>query len=357
MRGKFLLISLAILLLGLPCYADGGIPLWVMSAPTLFAFGLPDGINGTLFTFILTLVFLLLVSLIETIVSTFILKNINFTRLFKIMYKANFVSTIVGFFIVIAPIPFEKELLKEPLAYAIVGPWGKYFFYSLLLLNIILLIVSIVVEYYVCKKDLITDYSKKDIKKSFLLSNTTSYALPLIIYTIASISFGTYDIQENQYKKINISDIDNIEITKSAFIPKPLTKSECNKIKKTLGIKARCNMKKDYWAGAVAACGGVNHLYSEAQINKLYELIYTKDENGLDKYNGKVASKYGFPINLPRNEYNVSEFMLWTNKSGATTYDVDPLYIKDYSKGHITVHYFGQTKMDDRIYAICINNK
>ena len=356
MKNKLLLGILATFLFGLPCYADGGIPLWVLSAPTLFAFGLPNGIVGTLFTFVLTLVFLLLVSLIETLVSTFILKNINFIRLFKIMYKANFVSTIVGFLIVIAPIPFEKELLKEPLAYAIVGPWGKYFFYSLLLLNIILLIVSVVIEYYVGKKDLINDYSKKDIKKSFLLSNITSYALPLIIYTIASISLGLYDIQEYQYKKINISDIDNIEITKSAFIPKPLTKNECNKMKKTLGIKARCNMKKDYWAGAVAACGGINHLYSEAQINKLYEIIYTKDKNGLDKYNGKIASKYGFPITLPKNEYNVSEFILWTNKSGATTYDVEPLYIKDYSKGHMTVHYFGQTKMDSNIYAICINN-
>ncbi len=357
MKNKLLISIIMVFLSVSPCFADGGIPLWVMSAPTLFAFGLPEGIKGTLFTFILSLILLLFVSLIETFVSKFILKNINFIKLFKIMYKANLVSTIVGFLIVIAPIPFEKELLKEPLAYAIVGPWGKFFFYSLLLLNIILLVVSIIVEYYVSKIDLEKDYNKAEIKKSFLLANMTSYALPLIIYTIASISFGLYDIQENQYKKINVFDIDNIEITKPAFIPNPITKKECNSMKKQLGIKARCNMEKDYWAGAVATCGGVEHLLSEAQIDKLYNRIYTKDENGINKYNGLIASQYGFPRILPRNENNVAELILWTNKSGATTYDVEPIYVREYSKGHVVVHYFGKTKDDSNIYAICINNK
>lgn len=356
MRGKVLLGILATFLFELPCCADGGIPLWVMSAPTLFAFGLPDGIKGTLFTFVLTLVFLLFVSLIEAIVSSFILKNINFTKLFKILYKANFVSTIIGFLIVIAPIPFEKELLKEPLAYAIVGPWGKFFFYSLLLLNIILLIVSIIVEYYVGKNDLINDYSKKDIKKSFLLSNITSYALPLIIYTIASISFGTYDIQENQYKKINISNIDNIEITKSAFIPKPLTKSECNKMKKTFGIKARCNMKKDYWAGAVAACGGTEHLLSENQYKKISEKIYIINENGDKKYNNKLASKYGFPELRPwtYSKYEIPpHIILWTNKATDKTSHAIPFEFNNSSSSYI----FNDGSMDSsKIYAICINN-
>ncbi len=51
MKNKILISILTTLLLGLPCYADGGIPLWVMSAPTLFAFGLPEGTGGILFTF------------------------------------------------------------------------------------------------------------------------------------------------------------------------------------------------------------------------------------------------------------------------------------------------------------------
>lgn len=195
MKNKFLISIIIIFLFTAPCFADGGIPLWVMNAPTLFAFGLPSGFVGTLITFVLSLVLLLFVSLIETLVSKYILKNSDFIKLFKIMYKANFISTLVGFLVVIAPLPFEKVLLEEPLAYAIVGPWGKFFFYSILLLNIILLIISIIIEYLVSKKELINEFNKKDVKKSFIIANLITYALPIIIYTIASISFGIYDFQ------------------------------------------------------------------------------------------------------------------------------------------------------------------
>lgn len=342
MKNKLLISIIMVFLSVSPCFADGGIPLWVMSAPTLFAFGLPEGIKGTLFTFILSLILLLFVSLIEVFVSKLILKNTNFIKLFKIIYKANLVSTIVGFLIVIAPIPFEKGILNEPLAYAIVGPWGKFFFYSLLLLNIILLVISIIVEYCVSKKDLEKDYSKAEIKKSFVFANMTSYALPLIIYTIASISFGLYDIQENQYKKINVSDIDNIEITKPAFIPNQITKKECNSIKKQLGIKARCNTEKDYWAGAIATCGGVEHLLSENQYKKIAEKIYIINKNGERKYNNKLASKYGLPEIQPwtYSKYEIPPYIrLWTNKATDKTSNATPF--EDTSK----------------IYVICINNK
>lgn len=355
MKNKFWILFL-MLVISLPCYADGGIPLWVMSAPTLFAFGIPGGITGTLFTFVLSLILLLFVSLIETVVVRIFLKNTKFEKMFGIVYKANFISTLVGFLIVIAPIPFKNDLLKEPLAYAIIGPWGGFLFYSILLLNVILLIMSYFVEYNVAKEDLINEYEKKEIKKSFLCANITSYAVPIILYSVAAIFIGMSDIKENQYKSINVKDIDNIEVIKPAFIPTPLTKKECQKMRKELGIKARCNMKKDYWAGAVNACGGVEHLYSDAQIKELYKVLYTKGKNGLEKYNGIVGIKYGFPKNLPLNEHNITDMKIWTNKAGLTTYDVEPVNLRNYSHGYVIVHYFGQIK-DNDVYAICINNK
>lgn len=173
------------------------------------------------------------------------------------MYKTNLFSTLVGFLIVIAPIPFEDNLLNDIVGYTIVGPWGFGLFYSLLFLNIILLIISIIIEYNIAKKDLIQNYSQKEIKKSFILVNLISYLGPIILYLWACILFGPETIYEYQYNKINISDLDNIKIIKSAFRPKYLSKQECNLMKKQLGIKAKCDTNKDYWAGAVAACGGV----------------------------------------------------------------------------------------------------
>ena len=45
MKNKLLLSIIMVFLSVSPSFADGGIPLWVMSAPTLFAFGLPEGIK------------------------------------------------------------------------------------------------------------------------------------------------------------------------------------------------------------------------------------------------------------------------------------------------------------------------
>lgn len=65
-----------------PSFADGGIPLSIMNAPTLFVSGLPSGIKGIFTTFVLSLILLIFIALLETLVSQLILKNTSFTKLF-----------------------------------------------------------------------------------------------------------------------------------------------------------------------------------------------------------------------------------------------------------------------------------
>lgn len=52
-----------------------------------------------------------------------------------------------------------------------------------------------------------------------------------------------------------------------------LTKTECEDLKNDLNI-ANCYWSRDYWAGAVKACGGVSKLPSSSQLTKLAEELY-----------------------------------------------------------------------------------
>ncbi len=53
----------------------------------------------------------------------------------------------------------------------------------------------------------------------------------------------------------------------------PLTKEQCEEQKGDLGISG-CYYADDYWAGAVAKCGGVSKMPSQDQLTKLAEYIY-----------------------------------------------------------------------------------
>ena len=57
------------------------------------------------------------------------------------------------------------------------------------------------------------------------------------------------------------------------FSPKPLTLSECNKLKDTLGIKW-CYYDPDYWVGAVKQCGHVSKMPTLAQLAELTSQMY-----------------------------------------------------------------------------------
>ena len=56
----------------------------------------------------------------------------------------------------------------------------------------------------------------------------------------------------------------------------PLTKEQCEEQKGDLGIAA-CNYNNDYWAGAVAKCGGVSKMPTMAQLGELATYLYNHD--------------------------------------------------------------------------------
>ena len=53
----------------------------------------------------------------------------------------------------------------------------------------------------------------------------------------------------------------------------PISKSECESIKDSLGIKA-CPVENDRWAAAVKHCGGVNRLISTQEAQYMIDYIY-----------------------------------------------------------------------------------
>ncbi len=56
-------------------------------------------------------------------------------------------------------------------------------------------------------------------------------------------------------------------------VEKPLTKAQCEDQKDKLGIK-ECEFDDDYWAGAVAMCGGTDKMITMAELGQLASLLY-----------------------------------------------------------------------------------
>lgn len=87
----------------------------------------------------------------------------------------------------------------------------------------------------------------------------------------------------------------------STFSPKPLSRSECESVKDSLGIK-KCMGINDYWAGAVQKCGGVQNMPTLADLASIGKQLYKSRPNiGADEfkvalwYDSKNASSLGFP--------------------------------------------------------------
>ncbi len=92
------------------------------------------------------------------------------------------------------------------------------------------------------------------------------------------------------------------------FIPTPMTRAECGAAvaKGKLGIQ-KCTFDKDYWAGAVKQCGGVQNMPTTADLQKI----------------ASKASQYGLPE---------PPFLVWTNM--------------EYSGWHAEVIHFGATSVN-----------
>ena len=193
---KLKILILLFFLLSCPVYADGGIPLWIVTAPSALSASLIplpylDGMWP--FFIFLTLIFLVVVILVEfSVIKLFFLRNIAFIRLLKLVGIANILSTVAGAVITLLPAPLwylSGQLSSDSkMVLALFGYWGFLPPISLLFINIFLLWLSYLIEYKYAKKELVQDYDKKLIKKSFLCANIVSYFIPVLLYSIATIS-------------------------------------------------------------------------------------------------------------------------------------------------------------------------
>lgn len=67
---------------------------------------------------------------------------------------------------------------------------------------------------------------------------------------------------------------------------KPLTKSQCLRYKKRLGLK-QCNFHKDYLAGAAYACGHVRNMPSADDLHQLAKKIYHTETTATSIYGSR----------------------------------------------------------------------
>jgi hypothetical protein len=80
----------------------------------------------------------------------------------------------------------------------------------------------------------------------------------------------------------------------SVFTPSPLSYEQCEAQKGDLGIK-ECYYDKDYWAGAVAQCGGVNNLPTREDLAAIAKLMYGGVIHGGATYTSGTATALGLP--------------------------------------------------------------
>lgn len=184
MKNKILFSILSILLIASPCYADGGIPLWVWTAHNAFS-AIAIDILGPTFAIFLGFIFLFFVILVEFIVCCFVdkEKQIKIDKKIIAIILANVNSTIAGFLITFPAVYLTLDFggADAKMGAAIMGPG-----YGLLTipLHIICFILSYFIELWTMKKVLINEtVDISIIKKTALWANIWTYFIlnPLTI--------------------------------------------------------------------------------------------------------------------------------------------------------------------------------
>ena len=100
--------------------------------------------------------------------------------------------------------------------------------------------------------------------------------------------FKTPNTQQKDLRGLNIASLGNsncaFEINDTCytapFIPTPLTHAECIARQSELGIKNCHSGDRDYWGGAVAACGGVSKIPTKAQLADIANYLYNTSAIG-----------------------------------------------------------------------------
>ena len=103
------------------------------------------------------------------------------------------------------------------------------------------------------------------------------------------------------------------------FNAPPITKTECETLKDSLGIKS-CNYDNDYWAGAVKACGGIDKLPDSTKLSQLANYLYNTTNISAG------ASVQDLTLDLDKTGYlgfklnSSNTFFVWANKEYSSKY-------------------------------------
>ena len=107
-------------------------------------------------------------------------------------------------------------------------------------------------------------------------------------------------------------EIENTCYSTIPFKAAPLSKTECESLKSSHGIKS-CLLDNDYWAGAVKACGGVDKLPTKQHLAQLANYLYnttniTSGEHITDlTLDTDKAKSLGFTLN------SSNSFFIWAD--------------------------------------------
>ena len=178
---KKLLILFLLIMMGLPCYADGGLPLWTMTTSSYILTPFMGDIVGTYFFWIMfSILFTIIVFVEAAILFT---QFSNFKRVLNLSFKANLVSTIAGMSITLFPMFFNMQAMYEGglSSFVFFGFWNFWDGVGFIIYNILEFILSVIVEIYVIKKAIGTEYEILKIKNTVALANLATYSIPLFI--------------------------------------------------------------------------------------------------------------------------------------------------------------------------------
>ena len=113
------------------------------------------------------------------------------------------------------------------------------------------------------------------------------------------------------------AELNGVCILSTPFIPTPVSKTECEQMISTHGIKS-CHYDNDYWAGAVKECGGVSNMATRNDLAKIATHIYN-NENITP--NGSISSGLIFnPDKSTELGLPDSSFYIWSGEGGSNNY-------------------------------------
>ncbi len=138
----------------------------------------------------------------------------------------------------------------------------------------------------------------------------------------------------------------------------PINKTECEQavLDGKLGIKS-CKYDKDYWAGAVKACGGIDKMLTMQQLGELAAYLY--NYSGTIKARKDVADDAGYKLDLEKAEKflaaspygeRLKEFYVWSAQEDDDMYGYARYFMAD------GTYWFENARELNTRLAVCIDN-